>query len=171
MQDFLALAGITKADPNKPLTPAECPDQISAFRRAFKAAMLLGRLKVRADQLAWYAAYAPAVGWIDLNVLPLSPVAGAGALFTAWQRTVALFALRDAIPGRQATLAVIFALARVAVPLENDVLMALWSATGWSLEDLTFLAGPSGLVPGSPALTPYPGAIRLAIPAPVGAAR
>jgi Neuraminidase-like domain/Salmonella virulence plasmid 28.1kDa A protein len=145
MDDFLALASITKADPKQPLTPADCPDQISTYDLLVKVVMVLLRFKVRPEQLAWLGSYGPAVGWLDLNALPTTPQPSAGTLFTAWQRTADLFALRDALPSGSDTLGVIFTMARDASVTETALLTELAHRTRWSLDDLQALSGSAGL--------------------------
>jgi hypothetical protein len=143
--DFLALADIVKADAKTQLTPAQCAVQIMAYGRLAKAALVISRLAIRSDEIGWYAAYAPTAGWLDFNALPTSPQPTAGGLFNALVRTLDLCSLRDSIPGKGTTLGDLFALARAAGSTRLQVLVRIAQATGWTLDDVTFVAGPNAL--------------------------
>jgi peptidoglycan hydrolase-like protein with peptidoglycan-binding domain len=145
MDDFLALAAITKTDPKQPLTAAQCAGQITTYDLLAKVSTVVVKFRANAAQVGWLTAYGPAVGWLDFNALPTSPQPGAAALFAAWKRTADLFALSGSLPGGSALLDLLFAMARDPSMTEPQLLAALADRTGWLLDDLQTLVGPQAL--------------------------
>jgi hypothetical protein len=145
LSDFLALSAIVKPDPNAPLVPTQCGDQITAYQRLFKVSLVIGRLKMRPEQIGWYVNDAKSAGWLDFNALPTTTQPSAGGLFNALLRTLDLSTLAKSIPGGNATLGAIFAAARDAGTTLPQLLAQIAQVTGWSVTDLTYVVGGSAL--------------------------
>ncbi len=143
MSIFLAPA-FAGSDPNVKLTAGAFPDQFKTFVLLNKIAMLVSKFRVTPEQLGWLVDYGPKVGWLDLNLLPLTLTPGNPALFAGWERLADLFQLRDQLPLGEAALSEIFALARDAQTTEAALLQKLSERTGWKEEDLKFLIGAQG---------------------------
>ena len=65
------------ADENQPILSAflateESPEQIAAFHRLAKIAVILNALKIPAEQVAFTITRGAELGWLDLNALPLA---------------------------------------------------------------------------------------------------
>lgn len=121
-------------------------NQFDTFILLHKVALVVSKFKMTPRQLDWLFDYGLSAGWLDLNSFA-SASATNPASFSLWLRLVDLFALRDRLRNGEETLSTIFALSREpSPPVTSDVLLAkLSEMTGWDLDDLTFLDGPTGL--------------------------
>jgi hypothetical protein len=143
MSEFLAPV-FAESSQDMKLSAAAFPDQFKCFALLHKIATFLSKLRINPEQAAWLFDYGPAVGWLDLNSLPLTAVDSASGLFAGWERLIDLFQLRDAVPFGESMLADVFGMARQDAPAEPTLLQRLSECAGWSLENLQFLASAQG---------------------------
>jgi hypothetical protein len=143
MGEFLAPV-FAESNPHVKLTAAAFPDQFKSFALLHKIAALISKFRLTPKQVAWLFDYGPAVGWLDLNALPLDATNSASGLFIGWQRLIDLFQLRESLPLGESVLSDIFSMAREAAATESTLLKKLSEGTGWSLENLQFLSGAQG---------------------------
>ena len=90
----------------------------------------------------------------DPNQIPLDPAGIKPALFNQWQRLSSAVVLRDSLPGRDAGLLNIFAMASASLPTtpfspsttdpRDPLTAAIAEATAWNVTDLVALAGSNG---------------------------
>ncbi len=85
------------------ITPAAFPDAFAMITRLHKVALLVNRLAIPSEELAWIVATQAHYGWLDFNALPLAPDGGA-ALFAAWLRMARLAILSRELPAGQPSL-------------------------------------------------------------------
>ncbi|WP_437965514.1 neuraminidase-like domain-containing protein [Sorangium sp. So ce260] len=124
--------------------------QLAAYRHLAKAAALVQRLGLSADEIARMFVVDAGAGpgaapVLDLDALPREPTQATGsALFAAWERLVDLVALRPHLVGSSPSLASLF----VSDPA------ALAAITGWPEAEIIDLGSFYGLLlaPGNPAL-------------------
>ena len=129
------------------------------YLRLHKVAALVLALKLEAEEVEWIIANGGALGWLNVNELPVQPPpanppaplrATWRRLFDGWERLVDLVSFRDSLPAGEPKLfdvldravnppAALGAAARRAAFVE-----ALSQRTGWPLEDVRFLTGPGG---------------------------
>ena len=121
-------------------------NQFDTFILLHKVALIVSKFKITPRQLDWLFDYGLSAGWLDLNSLA-SASATNPASFSLWSRLVDLFALRDRLRNGEETLSTVFALSREPSPpvTPDDLLAKLSEMTGWDLDDLKFLDGPTGL--------------------------
>jgi len=127
---------------------------IKTLQRIWKAALVLRRLRINTErfglveQPAWLCTRGPAIGWLDLNTLPLTGGTGVAnpdpALLEGWRRLVDFFTVWDGLRRGLPSLFSILDLARTAAP-QVDFITALASRSAWKAEDLSALTGPNGL--------------------------
>ncbi|WP_433971887.1 neuraminidase-like domain-containing protein [Tunturiibacter lichenicola] len=137
----------SESNPNSTTSWDNFPAQFLTYTRVQKAAMVVSRLKQTFVQLGWLFDHGATAGWLDLNSLPLQAGA-ATASFDAWRHTVALAALRDALPDGETLLSEIFAIAyATAAPADptSPIRELLVDNLEWNADDLTFLTGTQGL--------------------------
>ncbi|MBS1693784.1 MAG: peptidoglycan-binding protein [Actinobacteria bacterium] len=123
-----------------PLTRAAFEAQFDTFLLLHKAAMVISRFKITPTFLGWLQAYGPTAGWLDLSGLPLRPDTST-ARFQDWERLADLAALRDTLPGREATVSEIFDLAAAPGATLARVLDHIAVRGRWDRQDLETLAG------------------------------
>ena len=90
-------------------------DVLDSYRLLRKIATVLTRLEATVDELPWLFQEGPALRWLDLTRLPLTPTTDAATvapMFDGWQRLVALYALRDRYAAGDATIFGVLDLAR-----------------------------------------------------------
>ena len=126
------------------LATEESPEQIAAFHRLAKIAILLKALTVPPEQVAFTITRGAAVGWLDLNALPLATQGSGALLFERWLAMVTLFRAAAKLPEGVATLFAIFSDLDNQQLTRNEFLDALAARTGWDRDDLDFLTGPDG---------------------------
>ena len=151
--EFLASA-FAESNLNAQLTAAAFPDQFKTFTLLHKIAMLVIKFKITPGQLDWLFEHGPNGGWLDLNSLPIIPLeatVSSDALFTGWERLVALFGLRDVLPFGELGLFRLFDLALAQAPTtlnavrnaaKQAYLVNLSQRTLWPMEELETLLGP-----------------------------
>ena len=142
IDDFLDPAFI-QSSVALPVTPDRFPNQFKSYRRLVKVASLVSKFRLSDDALGWlFGPMAIPGGWLNPNRLPTGPDESPVGLMSLL-RMANLFRLRDSIPGGEATLKHIFAMAvdetRGPVLLER-----LSMLTAWNLDDLKSLTGPTG---------------------------
>jgi hypothetical protein len=121
--------------------------QRGVYLRFDKAALIISKLRLTSDELAW--ANQQQSAWIDFNALPLEPAEEPAVPFTALERMVDLIAVRNRMPAGKTALFEVLDLATKAETspedtetLQDEYLSALSERTGWPLEDLKLLVGP-----------------------------
>jgi hypothetical protein len=128
--------------------------QFQSFTRLWKAATLITELDLTTDELVWLHDNAPALELLDLNALPVAPIEGEVLpdLFPGLVRLLDLISLRDELPAGKPGLFEMIEPALKFDPLVDDpseaelaLLNRLHEATGWDLDDLTFLVSPAAL--------------------------
>ncbi len=132
----------TESNTGVDITVEAFPDGFKTFARLHKVASVFLKFRVTPDQSAWLFGYGFAVGWLDLNQLPLEPSSSEPTLFNKWMRLVDLFRLRDQLPLGDRMLAEIFSLAEGST--QEEVLDRLSKRTGWRREDLDYLVDTDG---------------------------
>ncbi|RKH47665.1 hypothetical protein D7X12_02040 [Corallococcus sicarius] len=163
--DFLAPA-YAESNANVALKPASFPNLFKTFIRLQKAALLVTRLKMTTQQITWFSDFGPTVvrrpvawahdaavmaGWLQPDVLPVTPIlTPSPVLFASWLRLVALCQLRDRLPRGEAALSALFALARrtTPVPTLDEFLQEVSTRTGWNRGEL-LVASPA-VIPSFP---------------------
>jgi hypothetical protein len=118
-----------------------------ALLRFTKAATVVTRLKLRADELTWILEHAAEQGWLDFNALPLEqaqPNADLGtarAMLAGLERLMDVVALAGRLKGGPTTLFDLFRLTmRAPLPTESKFHEELAMRTGWRLKDVEELA-------------------------------
>lgn len=134
---FLADAFLDSTDA---ITAAAFPDAFAMLYRLHKTALLITRLAIPTDELAWIVSSRAQFGWLDFNALPVAPNGGA-ALFDPWLRLARLFILGQELPSGAPSL---FDLLRQADAGGNAAafeafLTALAGRTRWNRADLDTL--------------------------------
>lgn len=147
MATFLA-PDFAESNPNAPLTVAAFPDPFATLVRLDKVALVIRKLRPTQRQLRWLSDQGAGGGWLDLNALPVAPVAAAASsapLFVGWKRLGDLFRLRAALPFGEMGLFQLFDVARHAATAgtnaARDAAKTAWFAelsrlTSWSVEDI-----------------------------------
>ena len=116
-------------------------DEYAMVYRLHKVALLIERLELPADELAWLVDEHATVEWLDLNALPVAETDDAGVRWAQWLHMARAFVLRNAWPTGEPTL---FALLRQAeeggdADAFDAFLSALSERTGWDRADLDAL--------------------------------
>jgi len=135
----------SESNPSVALDEATFVDQFSAFRLLEKIATIIRKFKISSKQLIWLfkEEYGPSVGWLNLNLLPVSEMAQS-ASFNDWERLFDLFELRNGLDNGESVLSNLFDLARKAGITKDLLLGKLSEDTGWKLDDLNFLVAVEG---------------------------
>jgi hypothetical protein len=133
------------------IDPVQMAAQFDGYRLLQKSALIIGKLRIGADELAAIRAVdangktrAARVGWLQFEELPLTPQPGAAALLGAWERMADLFGLRDSLPRVKPSLFDIFAKVDAMTPLPLLV-GDIAKLTGWSASDLVDVIAAQGL--------------------------
>ncbi|MBK7236301.1 MAG: hypothetical protein IPI02_11980 [Sterolibacteriaceae bacterium] len=152
IDEFRAPA-FAESNVNAPPTAAAFPEPFGTLARLHKVALIIRKLRPTPRQLGWLFDPGAGGGWLDLNGLPIAPVAAATsspALFVGWKRLRDLFRLRAALPVGEMGLFDLFDRARAAAAAATDAarnaaktayLADLGRLTSWSVEDLEALLG------------------------------
>ena len=125
------------------LETVESPEQVAAFHRLSKIAIVLNALKIVFANVAFTITRGGSLGWLDLNALPLTPQDDSGPRFGQWLAMVTLFRAATKFPADNA-------LFNIFADLDNDqldreqFLDLLSQHTGWNRDDLDFLTGAQG---------------------------
>lgn len=127
-------------DSSGEITEAAFADEFAMVRRLHKTALLLNRLRVPAEELAFLFAERATYGWLDFNALPLSE-ADSPAPFDTWRRMAELALLEEALPAGETS---VFDLLRMAeaggdASAFDAFLGALAERTRWDRNDLDTL--------------------------------
>jgi hypothetical protein len=80
--DLTAAGFVGKA---QPLTASNYPNQFNWYQKIAKVCFVASRLKLTADDLAWFLAHAADVNSLDLWNLPVAPVVGPVASFASFE--------------------------------------------------------------------------------------
>ncbi|WP_206055063.1 neuraminidase-like domain-containing protein [Nocardia sp. CS682] len=148
LEDFLVPSYVS-SDRAVSMTRKAFGQQFSSLARIHRVAVVAAKLGITALELPSLFRYADRVGWLDLNDLPSTQIAGPAPLFGKFVRLLDLIRLRNATPGRNQTLALLWETAdrRDATPAE--VVAVLAARTGWNAGDLAGLAELLGLSAGA----------------------
>lgn len=116
-------------------------DQYAMVYRVHKVALLIERLELPAEELAWLVEEHAMVEWLDPNALPVVETADAGVRWAQWLHMARASVLRHAWPAGEPTL---FALLRQSetggdAAAFDAFLSALSERSGWSRADLDTL--------------------------------
>lgn len=126
------------------LRPAARPAVSSAMRLLHKVAMVITRLELSAEEVAWWIqdANADALGWVRPGDLPTQT--GAPVAFSRWEALQEFMAWREALPAGQPT-ALDLAAQLVDPAVSSATAVATVAAlTGWEADDITALATAFG---------------------------
>jgi hypothetical protein len=155
--DLTADAFVTKT---QPLTAANFPNQFNWYQKIAKICFVVVKLKLSADDLAWFQAHAAEVGSLDLWNLPIAPVSGPVSTFAAFQVLVNILKFEQQYPAvTQSTAALtntisvytVFGDAIAAAPIAT-IEADLAALTGWNPAELDALVNaPNYLNVSSPA--------------------
>jgi peptidoglycan hydrolase-like protein with peptidoglycan-binding domain len=120
--------------------------ELDTYRLVHKIATVLSTLKVAAEELVWIFDKGPALGWLNLNQLPLAPISDTQVanLYAGWKRLVALYDFRDEYPAA-GDVTVFSVFDQVSSGSDHEtVLGTISSLTSWNIDDLTYLTGTGG---------------------------
>lgn len=136
-------------DADQPILPVflaieESPEQIAAFHRMAKIAILLNAFKVPSEQVAFMITRGAELGWLALNALPLEAQDSGAALSERWLAMVTLFRAAANLPGGIMTLFGIFGDLDNQQLTRDEFLDALAERTEWNRGDIEFLTGSDG---------------------------
>jgi peptidoglycan hydrolase-like protein with peptidoglycan-binding domain len=126
------------------LATEESPEQIAAFHRLAKIAIMFNALEVPSEQVAFTITRGAELGWLDLNALPLAPQDSGASLFERWLAMVTLFRAAANLPDGVMTMFGIFGDLDNQQLTRGEFLDALAERTEWNRDDLEFLTGPDG---------------------------
>ncbi len=121
------------------LDEASFPALFKALRLLHKNALLIGKLNIKSDELAWWLSgnHANALGWMHPNDFPLdttSPVP-----LARWEHIQDIFAWKKTLPPSNLTAFEFFTFVLVNTTSATDAITALASLTGWDEQDITDL--------------------------------
>jgi hypothetical protein len=139
IEDFLALASATVADPLAPISPDEPAFEpyFTAYATLAKIALVVTTLRFSSDDVNWWRNTGVAAGWLDPTALPTAPQVTASGRFHRLLRLARARKCRDGIPGKP-PLAALFA--DVAIT-KSDYFARLGAVTQWPQATLTVLCG------------------------------
>ena len=121
-------------------------EELDTYRLLHKMTTVLTTLKVTTEELVWIFEKGPALGWLDLNQLPLATISDTQVadLYKRWKRVVALYDFRDEYPAAgDVTVFTVFDQVGAGSDRET-VLGTISSLTGWNSDDLDYLTGTGG---------------------------
>ncbi len=133
-----------ESNPNIKVSKDVFPAQYDAIVLLNKITVFIQKLKITQAQLRWVFEQGPAVGWLDLNGLPLSATDQAVTLFQGLERLIDLFQLRDTLPDGAVLLSDVFEAAGSGAQT-NEILTILGEGTLWDAKNLEWLSGTNGL--------------------------
>ncbi|MCP9448641.1 MAG: neuraminidase-like domain-containing protein [Nitrospira sp.] len=152
LADFLASEFV--AGEIDPITRASLPHQFDSFVLLSKIAIIVKALGIPTTMLDWLFAQAPALGWLNLAVLPLTPTGPDDperpARLAAWSRMARAARLEDELPRGSPSIYGLLALLNTvdaAAPAseKNGAKTAFFAdlleRTRWRAEDLESLVG------------------------------
>ncbi|WP_199856607.1 Tc toxin subunit A-related protein [Nocardia suismassiliense] len=148
LEDFLAHSYVS-SDPAVSATRTAFGQQFSSLARIHRVALVSAKLGITALELPALFRYADRVGWLDLNDLPSTQIVGPAPLFGRFIRLLDLIRLRNATPGRNQTLALLWEAAGRRQATTAEVVTVLAARTGWNATDLAGLAEWLGLDTGA----------------------
>ncbi|GGP94038.1 Tc toxin subunit A-related protein [Streptomyces melanogenes] len=137
LQDFLA-PQFVGSDPSVTITRIGFAPQLTSLALLHRVALVLTKLRLTAEELPFVFTSAAPATWLDLNALPRTPLprTGASPLVRSLIALAELTRLRDAIPGRMATIDAIFTAGRTPNATSEDVARELSRRTGWDATDI-----------------------------------
>jgi hypothetical protein len=108
---FLAIS-FAESDPNLTVEHTAFADQFETYTLLHKIALVILILELTPKQLRWLFEYGPAVGWPDMNQLPLSATKPPDSkVLETWERLWRLCQVRDKLPRGENLLDKLFATA------------------------------------------------------------
>jgi peptidoglycan hydrolase-like protein with peptidoglycan-binding domain len=126
------------------LATEESPEKIAAFHRMAKIAIALNAFKIPPEQVDFTITRGAALGWLDMNALPLEPQDSGASMFGRWLAMATIFRATANLPDGVATLFGIFGDLDNLQLTRDEFLDALAGRTGWNRVDIDFLTGPDG---------------------------
>ncbi|MER5711943.1 neuraminidase-like domain-containing protein [Streptomyces sp. NPDC002122] len=142
LQDFLE-PEFTNSDPGVSVTRTAFDRQFRTLAFLYRVTLLLGRLRVTAEEIPYVFGYAAQGGWLNPNTLPLTPVQAAP--IAPLRTLLDLGRLRSAIRGGVPTLRAVFDVARTPGAQDREAAAELARRTGWSAADITVVARDHGI--------------------------
>lgn len=142
LQDFLD-PEFTDSDPGVSVTRTAFDRQFRTLAFLYRVTLLLGRLRVTAEEIPFVFGYAAQGGWLNPNTLPLTPVEAAP--IAPLRTLLDLGRLRSAIRGGVPTLRAVFDVARTPGAQDREAAAELARRTGWSAADITVVARDHGI--------------------------
>ncbi|WP_052499538.1 neuraminidase-like domain-containing protein [Streptomyces vietnamensis] len=142
LQDFLE-PEFTDSDPGVSVTRTAFDRQFRMLAFLYRVTLLLGRLRVTAEEIPYVFGYAAQGGWLDPNTLPLAPVPAAP--IAPLRTLLDLARLRSAVRGGVPTLRAVFDVARTPGAQEREAAAELARRTGWNAADITAVARDHGI--------------------------
>ena len=137
-------------DSSGEITEAAFADEFAMVRRLHKTALLLNRLRVPAEELAFLFAERATYGWLDFNALPLSE-ADSPAPFDTWRRMAELALLEEALPAGETSVFDLLRMAEAGGDASAFDAFLRWRAHALGRNDLdTLLDGASAWTTSTP---------------------
>lgn len=137
VEDFLR-ADFVDSSSNAPIAAPAFDVQFKSYLRLHKIALLANHLRLSSLQLGWLGEDGAIGAWPNLNALPAAE-REPPASFDGLLQAIAIAALRDTLPGGEATLDGLFRLGRTDAASTADAHARVSELTGWNEEDLRFL--------------------------------
>ena len=137
--DELLAPSFAESNPNVVLTRSAFPTQFDTIARLYKISLVGAKFRLSGQQFQWLFENTDN-NWLDLNALPLLPIATAETMYRRWSRTADLIQLSDSLPNGEALLTDIFKTARTIPDSQiNTLLDKLSRGAGWKLDNLQAL--------------------------------
>lgn len=118
-----------------PLDEGDFPAMFKAFRLLHKNALLIGKLSVRHDELAWWldGSHASSLGWMHPNDFPLDT--SSTIAIAQWEHLQDIFAWKKKLPKSNLTVFEFFSRVLAMNTSAADTITALATLTGWDAQD------------------------------------
>lgn len=139
---FAVFQDETFVDSTTEINPANYDSQFKLYERLTKAGQIINLIKVSDDDMEFFVISGAAIGWLDLNTLPLSPVTDTTIANDIFNRFAAMILAHQvdrlafvgdlSVPG-------LIALAHQPGAIENDIREALANTTEWATTDIDML--------------------------------
>ncbi|MGW3285411.1 Tc toxin subunit A-related protein [Streptomyces sp. NPDC001002] len=138
VEDFL-LPEFAGSDTAVTVGRAAFGTQFDRLARIHRVALVVNRLRLTSDQIAFVVAFDSAGGWLDINALPSTRVPVAAG-FPALRALTELISVRDATPGGMPTVQAAVGRALTTGAAVADVLGVFGSYAAWDTADLAAVA-------------------------------
>ena len=124
----------------KSIVPSTALFPLDHWRLFHKAALLVVTFKLSTTELDYLSEHGADFDGFDVNQLPLDPSAFDPKVFKTWHRIRRVTELRRRFISPPTAVTETF-----SAPSKMEAIAKLTAGTGWDLDQLTWLSGPSGL--------------------------